>query len=709
MDIIKQISKELTLKEKQTEAVIELIDAGNTIPFIARYRKEVTGSLNDEILREFDSRLKYLRNLEEKKQTVIGTIQEQGALTEELKNKIDSVLTLVELEDIYRPYRPKRKTRASMAKERGLEPLSALILDRENNIDIEAEAEKYINEDIKNVQEALNGAMDIIAEDISDRADIRKMIRRECMITGKIVSKAKSPEVESVYEMYYDFSDSLRNITGHRILALNRAEKEKFITVGIEIDDEDMKERIFNFYVDNTSNEKTDKYIRLSIDDSYKRLIYPSVEREIHNQLTEVAERGAIEIFKRNLKQLLMQPPINGRTVLGWDPAFRTGCKLAIVDETGKVLETKVIYPTEPQNKIAEAKEYLLKAVKRYDISLISLGNGTASRESEKIIVDFIKENNLKINYIIVSEAGASVYSASKTGTEEFPDFTEGQRSAVSIARRIQDPLAELVKIDPKSIGVGQYQHDMNQKNLSEALDNVVEDCVNKVGVDLNTASSPLLEKISGISKAVSKNIVEYRKENGKFKNRKSLLNVNKLGPKMYEQCAGFLRIIGGDEPLDNTAVHPENYEIAYKILSEYGYKKEDIADRKINLSNVDKKELSKNLNIGLITLNDIVSELEKPSRDPREEMPKPILKSDILDIKDLKEGMILKGVVRNVIDFGAFIDIGIHDDGLVHISELSKSYVKHPLDIVSVGDVVDVRVLTIDKKKNRVSLSMKI
>lgn len=708
MNIISQLSRELNIREEQAETVIKLIDEGNTIPFIARYRKEMTGSLNDEVLREFETRLKYLRNLEEKRESIIQTIKEQGKLTDDLEKSILKASTLVELEDLYLPYRPKKRTRATIAKEKGLEPLAKKILDRNFSGDIYDEAKNYVNDEVADEKIAIEGAKDIIAEDISEKAEIRKLVRRECLLTGVIYSKAKKSEEESVYEMYYDYSDKVRDISGHRVLALNRGEKEKFINVSIKIDDEQIKERIFRNYIGDDLNKNTDKIIREALSDSYKRLIYPSVEREIRNQLTEVAENGAIEVFKKNLNQLLMQPPIINKVVLGWDPAFRTGCKLSIVDETGNVLETKVVYPTEPQNKIAETKEYLKYAIDKYGVQLISLGNGTASRESEKIISEFIKENNLNISYVVVSEAGASVYSASKTATEEFPEYGEGQRSSISIARRLQDPLAELVKIDPKSIGIGQYQHDMNQKNLSESLDAVVEDCVNKVGVDLNTASAMLLEKISGITKVVSKNIVEYRNENGKFESRKELLKVKKLGPKMFEQCAGFLRIIDGIEPLDNTAVHPENYDKAYKILELCGYKKEDIGKVSIKFKNtID--EISKKVDIGEITLKDIINEIEKPSRDPREDMPKPIFRSDVLEMKDLKEGMILKGSVRNVIDFGAFVDIGVHEDGLVHISELSNSYVKHPMDVVSVGDIVDVKVLSVDIRKRRIALSMKI
>ena len=705
MNIFEQIANELNIKETQVKSAVQLIDEGNTIPFIARYRKEVTGSLNDEILRELDNRLRYLRNLEDRKSTILESIADQGKLDDELKSKIEGALSLVEIEDLYRPFKPKKRTRATIAKELGLEPLSKIILF--NDANIEDEAKNFINDSVKTIDEAISGALDIIAEDISDDAEVRKIVRRECLIGGVIASKAKDENLDSVYEMYYNFSENLKNITGHRILAINRGEKEKYLTVNIQIDDDAVKERILNYYaIDKIVSE----YIEKAIDDSYKRLIFPSVEREVRNQLTESAERGAIDVFKKNLNQLLMQPPISNKIVLGWDPAFRTGCKLAIVDKTGQVIETKIIYPTQPQNKIEEAKQYLKQAVDKYKIDLISLGNGTASRESEKVIVDFIKENKLDLNYVIVSEAGASVYSASKLASEEFPDYSEGQRSAVSIARRIQDPLAELVKIDPKSIGVGQYQHDMNQKNLSEALDSVVEDCVNKVGVDLNTASAALLEKISGISKAVAKNIIDYRNENGKFINRKMLLKVSKLGPKMFEQCAGFLRIADGDEVLDNTAVHPENYENAYKLLFELGYNKSDIGKGGISIDkDIRIDDISMKLNIGEITLKDILSELNKPSRDPRQDMPKPILRSDILELDDLKEGMILKGSIRNVIDFGAFVDIGVHEDGLVHISELSNSYIKHPLDVVSVGDIVEVKVLSVDKNKKRIALTMKI
>lgn len=714
MDINQKLTEELDVKRWQIDAAVQLIDEGNTIPFISRYRKEVTGSLNDEQLRKLHERLLYLRNLEEKKEQVLSSIEEQGKLTEELKVQILAAETMVVVEDLYRPYRPKRRTRAMIAKEKGLEPLAALITLQQTKEPLEIEAENYISEEkeVKSVEEALAGAMDIIAESISDEADYRSWIRNHTMKQGKVVSVAKDAEVESVYEMYYEFEEPVTKLAGHRILALNRGEKEKFLTVKVEAPEEEIL-RYLESQVIHKENPYTSPVLKAVIEDSYKRLIAPAIEREIRNELTEKAEDGAIEVFGKNLQQLLMQPPITGKVVLGWDPAFRTGCKLAVVDATGKVLGTTVIYPTAPTTpaKIQASKDLLKKIIPKYNISLISLGNGTASRESEQFIVELLKEIPEKVQYVIVNEAGASVYSASKLATEEFPKFDVGQRSAASIARRLQDPLAELVKIDPKSIGVGQYQHDMNQKKLGESLNGVVEDCVNKVGVDLNTASAPLLSYISGISSAVAKNIVAYREENGRFVDRRSLLKVAKLGPKAFEQCAGFMRIQGGKNPLDATGVHPESYEAAEKLLEKQGFTLEDITSG--NLSGLSKtikdyKKLAEELGIGEITLRDIVKELEKPARDPREEMPKPILRTDVLEMKDLKEGMILKGTVRNVIDFGVFVDIGVHQDGLVHISQITDRYIKHPLEAVSVGDIVDVKVMSVDLKRKRIALTMR-
>lgn len=782
MDIILKLKEELHVEKWQVEAAVKLIDEGNTIPFISRYRKEVTGSLNDEVLRELNERLTYLRNLEDKKEQVLNSIEEQGKLTDELKEKILAAQTLVVVEDLYRPYRPKRKTKASVAKEKGLAPLAEYILKQDAAEGLEIEAQKYLDEEkgVTTVKEALQGASDILAEEISDEADYRAYIREITMEEGMLTSAAKDEKAESVYEMYYAYEEPLKKAAGHRILALNRGEEEKFLTVKVVAPVERILQYL-NKKVITTENEYTTPLLQMTIQDAYERLIAPAIEREIRNDLTEKAEDGAISVFGKNLKQLLMQPPIAGKVVLGWDPAFRTGCKLAVVDATGKVLDTKVIFPTAPQNKVEEAKAELKKLIKKYHVSLISVGNGTASRESEQVIVDLIKELDTPVQYVIVNEAGASVYSASKLATEEFPTFDVGQRSAASIARRLQDPLAELVKIDPKSIGVGQYQHDMNQKKLGEALGGVVEDCVNKVGVDLNTASAPLLEYISGISKPIAKNIVDYREKNGKFANRAQLLKVPKLGPKAYEQCAGFLRIQDGDNPLDATSVHPESYEAALKLLEKMGLTMEDVraaqkqaakqssaSDKsgtvkkeerpkkrqQIVIRNTntamgkalaaamggsvmsmdepssageqkkdkettsigslekkvkDKSKLAVELGIGEITLTDILKELEKPSRDPRENMPLPILRSDVLDMKDLKPGMILKGTVRNVIDFGVFVDIGVHQDGLVHISQITDRYIKHPLEAVSVGDIVEVQVLTVDVAKKRIGLTMKI
>ena len=715
MDILQAITQELGVQKWQVEAAVKLIDEGNTIPFISRYRKEATGTLNDEQLRNLNERLTYLRNLEDKKNQVLSSIEDQGKLTEELKAQILAAQTLVVVEDLYRPYRPKRRTRATIAKEKGLEPLANIIMLQMTNKSIEEEAEAFVSEEkeVASVADAIAGAKDIIAEHISDEADYRIHIRDLTAKKGTISSVAKDPETQSVYEMYYEFEEPVKKLAGHRVLALNRGEKEKFLTIKIAAPEEDIL-RYLEKQVITRENPFTTPILKEVTEDSYKRLIAPAIEREIRSDLTEKAEDGAIKVFGKNLEQLLMQPPIAGQTVLGWDPAFRTGCKLAVVDPTGKVLDTTVVYPTAPTNekKIRAAKDTVEAMIKKYGISLISVGNGTASRESEQVIVDMLKEiPEAKVQYVITNEAGASVYSASKLATDEFPNFDVGQRSATSIARRVQDPLAELVKIDPKSIGVGQYQHDMNQKKLGEALTGVVEDSVNKVGVDLNTASASLLEYISGVSKAIAKNIVVYREENGRFTSRKDLLKVAKLGPKAFEQCAGFMRITGGSNPLDATSVHPESYEAASRLLEKLGYSAEDIAGGKLaGLSRQirDYKKTADELEIGEITLRDIVKELEKPARDPRDEMPKPILRTDVLDIKDLKEGMILKGTVRNVIDFGAFVDIGVHQDGLVHISQMSEKFIKHPLEAVSVGDVVDVRVLGVDEKKNRISLSMK-
>lgn len=787
MDIVLKLKEELQVEKWQVEAAVQLIDEGNTIPFISRYRKEATGSLNDEQLRTLFERLNYLRNLEEKKEQVIASIEEQGKLTEELKEKILAAQTLVVVEDLYRPYRPKRKTRASVAKEKGLDGLAEYILKQDATEPLEVEAAKYVSEEkeVKSEKDALQGAMDIIAETISDEADYRMYIRSATMEEGKLTSVAKDEKAQSVYETYYDYEEPLKKTVGHRILALNRGENEKFLTVKVEAP----QERILQYLakkIITSDNEFTTPVLTDVVKDAYDRLIAPAIEREIRNELTEKAEDGAISVFGKNLEQLLMQPPIAGKVVLGWDPAFRTGCKLAIVDATGKVLDTKVIYPTAPQNKVEESKKELKRLINQYGVSLISVGNGTASRESEQVIVELIKELDVPVQYVIVNEAGASVYSASKLATEEFPNFDVGQRSAASIARRLQDPLAELVKIDPKSIGVGQYQHDMNQKKLGEALGGVVEDCVNKVGVDLNTASASLLEYISGVSKAIAKNIVDYREQNGRFRSRAQLLKVPKLGPKAYEQCAGFLRILDGDNPLDATSVHPESYQAAMQLLDKMGLTMDDVRkaqkaaasknavkkehsgaakkeakpkQQKVVIRNTntamgkalaaamggmvmaaeedspkqkreavqgaktdgnqavsslekkikDKKRMAEELGIGEITLTDILKELEKPSRDPRENMPAPILRSDVLDMKDLKPGMILKGTVRNVIDFGVFVDIGVHQDGLVHISQITDRFIKHPLEAVSVGDIVDVQVLTVDVPKKRIGLTMRL
>lgn len=765
MDITKQIAEELKIEKWQVDAVTSLIDEGNTIPFIARYRKEKHGSLNDEQLRNLNERLVYLRNLEEKKQQVLSSIEEQGKLTEELRQQILEAKTQVIVEDLYRPYRPKRRTRATIAKEKGLEGLAQIILLQETKKPIEEQAEQYLSEEkeVNTIQDALTGAMDIIAEVISDCAEYRMYIREITVKEGTISSAVKEEKTESVYEMYYQFEEPISKIAGHRILALNRGEHEKILIVKINAPEERIL-RYLEKQVITKENTITNDILKESIEDSYKRLIAPAIEREIRNNLTEKAEDGAIKIFGKNLEQLLMQPPISGRVVLGWDPAFRTGCKLAVVDSTGKVLDTIVVYPTEPQNKVEETKQILKGLIEKHNISLISVGNGTASRESELVIVELLKEIHRPIQYVIVNEAGASVYSASKLATEEFPNFDVGQRSAASIARRLQDPLAELVKIDPKSIGVGQYQHDMNQKKLSEALEGVVEDCVNKVGVDLNTASAALLEYVSGITKTIAKNIVSYREEYGRFQNRNQLLKVPKLGPKAFEQCAGFLRILNGENPLDATSVHPESYKAAEDLLQKLGLTIEDVKKAQIETSKQketkkekkkknekiaikskntafgqalleaietneieqnqeeqqigsssigkrikDKQKLAQELQIGVETLTDIIKELEKPGRDPRDEMPKPILRTDVLEMKDLKEGMILKGTVRNVIDFGIFVDIGVHQDGLVHISQITNKFIKHPLEVVSVGDIVEVKVMSVDIKKKRIQLTMKL
>lgn len=718
MNITEIITRELNIKDWQTEAVIRLIDEGNTIPFIARYRKEATGALNDEVLRSFDERLRYLRNLEERKQTVLASIEEQGKLTEELRRQIEAAETAVLLEDIYRPYKPKRRTRAMIARERGLQGLADYLLSERTDRSVSEEAERYVcaDKDVPDVEAAIQGAQDIVAELVSDNADFRTWIRKKTMQTGLLCSSAKDAETSSVYENYYQYQEPVKKLPGHRILAINRGEKEKILSVKIEAPVEEI-----TAYLESrmkcSRNPLTAAYLQAAVQDAYKRLIAPSIETEIRNELTEKAEEGAMKVFGSNLEQLLMQPPVQGRVVLGWDPAFRTGCKLAVVDALGKVLDTVVIYPTAPQNKVEEARRVLKRLVEQYHVDIISVGNGTASRESEQIIAAFIKDLAPSLQYVIVNEAGASVYSASKLATEEFPQFDVGQRSAVSIARRLQDPLAELVKIDPKSIGVGQYQHDMNQTRLGEALTAVVEDAVNRVGVDVNTASAALLAYISGITKTIAKNIVAYREENGRFTNRRDLLKVSKLGPKAFEQSAGFLRIRDGKNVLDMTGVHPESYEAAEKLLAALGYQAEDVSagrtrDLAKRLAGAQKaggvEQLAEKLGIGVYTLKDIIAELEKPGRDPRDEVQGPVLRSDVLDFKDLKPGMVLRGTVRNVIDFGAFVDIGVHQDGLVHISELADRFVKHPLDVVKVGDIVEVRILSVDEKRKKISLSMK-
>ena len=712
--ITKTLENELNLANWQVEKVIKLIDDGNTIPFIARYRKDVTGSLNDETLRKFDERLKYLRNLEEKKEKVINRIDKLGKLTDDLKDKIMNAKTQVELEDLYRPYKSKKRTKATIAREKGLEGLAKTILAQDVKESVKKIAKEYINSEVKTSEEAIEGAKDIIAEVISDNSEFRKKIRQNTFYTGQIQTKAKDKDSTTEYEIYYNYTEDLRKIPPHRILAINRAEKEGIIKGKIICETDEIIKYLNRHMLKNISsipekieyNKFTTPIIKESVEDSYKRLISPAIEREIRNYLTEKAEEKSIEVFAKNLNQLLMESPLSGKTILGWDPAFRTGCKLAIIDETGKVLDTSLIYPTEPQNKVKESIKTVRDLIDEYDINVIAIGNGTASRESEEIVAEIIK--GTKVEYIIVNEAGASVYSASKLADEEFPDFSEGERSAVSIARRLQDPLAELVKIDPKSIGVGQYQHDMNQKQLSEALTGVVEKVVNEVGVDLNTASYSLLNYISGIGNATAKNIIVYREENGSFTNRKELLNVKKLGKKTFEQCAGFVKINNPEYPLDNTTIHPESYEAAYKLLKKLNYSAEDIGSKSLKLDNINLEEISKELDIGMETLKDIIKELKKPGRDPREDMPKPILRKNVLSIDDLEVGMIMQGTVRNIVDFGAFVDIGVHQDGLVHISQLvADKYVKHPLDIVSVGDIVDVKVLDVDMKRNRIQLSM--
>jgi uncharacterized protein len=712
MDIIKAIASELNVRNGQVEAAVKLIDEGCTIPFISRYRKEATGALNDEQLRNLDERLKYLRNLEDKKAQVLASIEEQGMLTDELKSQIEKAETMVAVEDLYRPYRPKRRTRATIAKEKGLEPLANIVLLQMTKDPLLKTAQEYVSDEkeVRSAEDALAGAMDIIAESVSDNADYRTKIRELTFKEGILRSTAKDAETRSVYEMYYDFSEPVAKMAGHRVLAVNRGENEKLLTVKIEAPEDKILSYLERQII-TRDNEYTASVLKDAVKDSYERLIAPSIEREIRNGLTETAEDGAIKVFGKNLEQLLLQPPVTGHVVLGWDPAFRTGCKLAVVDATGKVLDTTVIYPTAPQNKVTEAKAVLKKLIKKYNVTLLSVGNGTASRESEQVIVELLKELDTPVQYIIVNEAGASVYSASKLATEEFPNFDVGQRSAASIARRLQDPLAELVKIDPKSIGVGQYQHDMNQKKLGEALEGVVEDSVNKVGVDLNTASASLLEYISGISKVIAKNIVAYREENGRFTDRKQLLKVAKLGPKAYEQCAGFMRITGGSNPLDATSVHPESYAAADELLKKLGYDADSITTGGLKglsgkIKNID--EMAAELGIGKLTLADIIKELEKPGRDPRDEMPKPILRTDVMEMKDLTPGMVLKGTVRNVIDFGVFVDIGVHQDGLVHISQITnKKFIKHPLEAVSVGDIVEVKVMSVDEAKKRIQLTM--
>ena len=712
--IIQTLQKELNLASWQVKKVIKLIDDGNTIPFIARYRKDVTGSLNDETLRKFDERLKYLRNLEDKKEKIIKRIDELGKLDDELKDSILNATTLVELEDLYRPFKSKKQTRATKARDRGLEPLAEIILKQEVKESVKKIAEKYVTDEVKTPEDAIQGAQDIIAEIVSDNSTFRKKIRRNTFFTGKIETKAKDRDISTEYDIYYNYSENVKKIPPHRILAINRAEKEGVIKAKIICEVDEILKYLNRHMLKNVSkipekieyNRYTTPIIKEAVSDSYKRLISPAIEREIRNYLTEKAEKKSIEVFAKNLNQLLMESPLVGKTILGWDPAFKTGCKLAIIDETGKVLDTSLIYPTAPQKKVAESIKIVRELIERYNINIIAIGNGTASRESEEIVAQIIK--NTSVEYIIVNEAGASVYSASKLADEEFPDYSEGERSAVSIARRLQDPLAELVKIDPKSIGVGQYQHDMNQKQLNESLTGVVEKVVNEVGVDLNTASVSLLNYVSGIGNTTAKNIIKYREENGSFSSRDELLNVKKLGKKTYEQCAGFIKVDNPEYPLDNTTIHPESYKATYKLLDKLNYSVNDIGSKSLKLDKINLEEISKELDIGIETLKDIVKELKKPGRDPREDMPKPILRKNVLSIEDLEEDMIMQGTVRNIVDFGAFVDIGVHQDGLVHISQLvADKFVKHPLDIVSVGDIVDVKVLEVDVKRNRINLSM--
>lgn len=712
MDILKQLQIELGIKASQVENTVKLLDEGNTVPFIARYRKEVTGSLDDQIIRQLAERLTALRNLEEKREMVRNAITEQGAMTDELSAKLEGAMTQTEIEDIYRPYRPKRRTRASIAKEKGLAPLAEYIFGQAFLVPLEEYAAAFVDAEkgVESVEDAINGAKDILAEQFSDDADLRKMLREETMKHGQLVTKAAKEQTEpTVYEMYYDYSEPLQKAAGHRILAVNRGEKEGILTVKLEGDEEKLLQKLERKLI--RKNSPAVELLQEVIADSYKRLIAPSLEREIRNDLTEKAEESAMGVFRENLKQLLLQPPIKGKTVLALDPAYRTGCKIAVIDETGKPLETTVVYPTPPQNKTAEAEKKLTDLIKKYDVDLISIGNGTASRESEQFVAEMLKKLDKKVYYIIANEAGASVYSASKLGAEEFPDYDVALRSAVSIGRRIQDPLAELVKIDPKSIGVGQYQHDMNQKRLGETLGGVVEDCVNSVGVDLNTASPALLSYVAGINNTVAKNILTYREENGLFHNRKELRKVPKLGPKAFEQCAGFLRIAESDMPLDKTGVHPESYKAAEALLKLCGYSLDDVASGQVKgLANKVSmtEETAEKLGIGLPTLQDIVKELEKPGRDPRDEAPAPVLRSDVLTMEDLKEGMVLKGTVRNVIDFGVFVDIGVHQDGLVHISQICDRFIKHPLEAVKLGDIVTVKVMSVDLQRKRISLTMR-
>ena len=724
--IINTIAEELNIKPNQVESTVKLIDEGNTIPFIARYRKEVTGGLSDEILRDLGERLTYLRNLEKRKEEIIKSIDEQGKLTDEILQAVAIAKTLSEVEDIYRPYKQKKKTRAIVAKAKGLEPLAKIIIEQKEVKPIEEVAKEYVNidklsdEDKKNkdkvvatVEDAIQGALDIIAEDISDNAKYRKEIKRICYREGQVVTRASKPEEKSNYEMYYEYQEAIKFIPSHRILAINRGEKEEFLKIKLEKPEEKILKYIEKDIIKNTT--QFTEMLKTTIEDSFKRLIEPSVDREIRSDLTEKAEEKAIKVFGKNSKQLLLGAPIKGKTVMGFDPAYRTGCKIAIIDETGKLLDYTTVYPTEPQNDVVGAKRELLKLIEKDNVDMIAIGNGTASRESEMFVADMIKDTKRDVHYVIVSEAGASVYSASKLATEEYPDINVSIRGAISIARRLQDPLAELVKIDPKAIGVGQYQHDVNQKKLAESLTGVVEDSVNKVGVDVNTATPSLLSYVSGINNTIAKNIVKYRDENGKLKNRKQLLKVPKLGKVAFEQCAGFLRILDGDNPLEITAVHPESYEVAEKLLNEIGFDKKDLKDKEKleaiqnKLKTVDIAKTSTDLNVGEMTLTDIIEELSKPGRDPREDMPKPILRSDVLKLEDLKEGMVLTGTVRNVIDFGAFVDIGVKHDGLVHISEMSEKFIKNPSDIVSVGDVVKVKVIKIDKERQKVGLSMKV